>query len=86
MTLEQGALIEPLAVAVHSCQRGDVGLGSNILICGAGESQQFYISLRLCCRSAASSRYPGVSVRLQWHCAKPVKHAMFGCDIQLVMN
>ena len=62
MTLEQGALIEPLAVAVHSCQRGDVGLGSNILICGAGESQQFYISLRLCCRSAASSRYPGVSV------------------------
>ena len=77
MTLEQGALIEPLAVAVHSCQRGDVGLGSNILICGAGESQQFYISLRLCCGSAA---------RLQWHCAKPVKHAMFGCDIQLVLN
>lgn len=43
MTLEQGALIEPLAVAVHSCQRGDVGLGSNVLICGAGMSKDLQI-------------------------------------------
>ena len=36
MSLDQGALIEPLAVAVYACERGGVGLGSNVLICGAG--------------------------------------------------
>ena len=36
VSLDQGALIEPLAVAVYACERGGVGLGSNVLICGAG--------------------------------------------------
>ncbi|XP_006811586.1 sorbitol dehydrogenase-like [Saccoglossus kowalevskii] len=36
VSLEEGALIEPLSVAVYSCSRGNVGLGSNVLICGAG--------------------------------------------------
>ena len=28
--------MEPLAVAVYSCERGDVTSGSRLLICGAG--------------------------------------------------
>ena len=36
MTLEEGAMLEPLSVAVYSCQRGDVKMGSKVLICGSG--------------------------------------------------
>ena len=36
MTLEEGALMEPLAVGVHACQRAGVSLGKKVLICGAG--------------------------------------------------
>lgn len=37
VSLDQGALIEPLAVAVYACERGNIGLGSNLLVCGAGK-------------------------------------------------
>ncbi|GFG31918.1 hypothetical protein Cfor_11973 [Coptotermes formosanus] len=36
VSLEEGALLEPLSVGVHACRRGGVGLGSTILITGAG--------------------------------------------------
>lgn len=36
VSLEEGALLEPLAVGVHACRRGGVGLGSTVLITGAG--------------------------------------------------
>ena len=36
MSLEEGALMEPLAVGVHACQRAGVALGKTVLICGAG--------------------------------------------------
>merc|ERR1712012_711979 len=36
MTLEEGALMEPLAVGVHACRRAGVELGKKVLICGAG--------------------------------------------------
>ncbi|XP_069942709.1 sorbitol dehydrogenase-like isoform X2 [Cherax quadricarinatus] len=36
VSLEEGALVEPLSVAVHACQRAGVTLGSDVLICGAG--------------------------------------------------
>ena len=36
MSLEEGALLEPLSVAVHACKRAGVTLGSKVLICGAG--------------------------------------------------
>ena len=36
VTLEEGALIEPLSVAVHACRKGGVTLGSRVLVCGAG--------------------------------------------------
>lgn len=36
MSMEEGALLEPLSVAVHACRRAGVTIGQNILICGAG--------------------------------------------------
>ncbi|XP_068211893.1 sorbitol dehydrogenase-like [Palaemon carinicauda] len=33
---EEGAIIEPLAVAIHGCRRAKVTAGSSVLICGAG--------------------------------------------------
>ncbi|XP_050087875.1 sorbitol dehydrogenase-like [Anopheles aquasalis] len=36
VTMEEGALLEPLAVAVHCCRRAGVRLGSTVLILGAG--------------------------------------------------
>lgn len=36
MSLEEGALLEPLSVGVHACKRGAIGIGSKVLILGAG--------------------------------------------------
>ncbi len=36
--LDEGALLEPLAVAIYSCKRGGVSVGQNILVCGAGKA------------------------------------------------
>ncbi|OWF40804.1 sorbitol dehydrogenase-like [Mizuhopecten yessoensis] len=36
VSFEEGALLEPLSVGVHACNRGGVTLGSRVLICGAG--------------------------------------------------
>ncbi|CAH1796735.1 unnamed protein product [Owenia fusiformis] len=36
VSLDAGALVEPLAVAVYGCERGGVKVGTNVLICGAG--------------------------------------------------
>lgn len=36
LSAEEGALLEPLAVAVHSCSRAEVGLGAKLLVTGAG--------------------------------------------------
>ena len=36
MTLEEGALLEPLSVGVHACNRAGVRMGSKVLVCGAG--------------------------------------------------
>nr|QBH74068.1 alcohol dehydrogenase [Eurycantha calcarata] len=36
VTLEEGALLEPLSVGVHACKRAGVTLGSTVLITGAG--------------------------------------------------
>ena len=36
VSFEEGALLEPLSVAVHACQRAGVSIGSKVLICGAG--------------------------------------------------
>lgn len=36
VTMEEGALLEPLSVGVHACRRAGVSLGSNVLILGAG--------------------------------------------------
>lgn len=36
VTMEEGALLEPLSVGVHACRRAGVQLGSEVLILGAG--------------------------------------------------
>ena len=36
MSFDEGALMEPLSVGVHACQRAGVKLGSKVLVCGAG--------------------------------------------------
>ena len=36
VSMEEGALLEPLSVGVHACRRAEVGLGSEMLILGAG--------------------------------------------------
>lgn len=36
VSMEEAALLEPLSVGIHACRRADVGLGSKILILGAG--------------------------------------------------
>jgi len=42
VSLDEGALLEPLAVSVYSCQRGTVSLGSTVLICGAGNNNYYF--------------------------------------------
>lgn len=36
MSLEEGALVEPMACVVHSIKRSKISVGQNVLICGAG--------------------------------------------------
>lgn len=36
VTFEEGALLEPLSVAVHACRRAGVSIGHRVLICGSG--------------------------------------------------
>ena len=36
MTFEEGAMIEPLSVAVHTCNRAGVDKGHHVIIFGAG--------------------------------------------------
>lgn len=36
VSMEEGALLEPLSVGVHACRRANVELGSEVLILGAG--------------------------------------------------
>lgn len=36
VSMEEGALLEPLSVGVHTCRRAEIQLGDNVLIFGAG--------------------------------------------------
>lgn len=36
VTMEEGALLEPLSVGIHACNRANVKLGTKVLILGAG--------------------------------------------------
>jgi len=36
VSYEEGALLEPLSVAVHACKRANVAAGQKVLVCGAG--------------------------------------------------
>jgi Threonine dehydrogenase and related Zn-dependent dehydrogenases len=51
MTYEEGALLEPLSVALAGLQRADVRLGDPVLVCGAGP---IGLVTLLCCRAAGA--------------------------------
>lgn len=36
VSLEEGAILEPLSVGVHACKRAGVTVGSTVLVLGAG--------------------------------------------------
>jgi L-iditol 2-dehydrogenase len=36
VSLDEGAMMEPLSVGIHACRRGGVGMGSRVLVMGAG--------------------------------------------------
>ncbi|XP_059516527.1 sorbitol dehydrogenase-like [Myotis daubentonii] len=36
VTFEEGALIEPLSVGIHTCRRAGITLGNKVFVCGAG--------------------------------------------------
>jgi L-iditol 2-dehydrogenase len=36
VSLEEGALLEPLSVGVHACRRANLSPGSSLLVLGAG--------------------------------------------------
>lgn len=51
MTFEEGALLEPLCVALAGCGRAGVALGDAVLVCGAGP---IGLVTLLCCRAAGA--------------------------------
>ena len=51
MSFEEGALLEPLCVALAGCQRSGVRLGDAVLVCGAGP---IGLVTLLCCRAAGA--------------------------------
>ncbi|KAI9883421.1 MAG: hypothetical protein M1823_004817 [Watsoniomyces obsoletus] len=51
MSFEEGALLEPLSVALAGVERADVRLGDPVLICGAGP---IGLVTLLCCRAAGA--------------------------------
>jgi L-iditol 2-dehydrogenase len=51
MSFEDGALLEPLSVAIAGMQRSSVKLGDPVLICGAGPIGLITL---LCCRAAGA--------------------------------
>jgi len=57
MSLEEGALVEPTAVAVHVCRQAEVKPGSNVLVFGAGP-----VGLLCCAVSRAFGAKKVVSV------------------------
>lgn len=51
LTFEEGALLEPLAVALAGMQRANIRLGDPVLVCGAGPIGQMVL---LCSRAAGA--------------------------------
>ena len=53
MSFEEGSLIEPLAVSMYACQRGDVGIGKSVCILGGGTIGLLEV---LCCKAMGASK------------------------------
>lgn len=53
VSLEEGAMVEALAVVVHACRRVNVHIGQSVLVCGAGPVG---IMTMLCARAFGASK------------------------------
>ena len=53
MSFEEGALIEPLAVSMYACLRGEVGLGKTVCILGGGTIGMLEL---ICCRAMGADK------------------------------
>lgn len=65
VTFEEGALIEPLSVGIHACQRAGVTLGSTVLICGAGKPQTECWNAHNKSRSLQAGKHPKAGATCQ---------------------
>lgn len=52
MSFEEGALLEPLAVALAGMERAEVRLGESVLVCGAGP---IGLMVLMCCAAAGAT-------------------------------
>ena len=43
LSIDEGALVEPLSVVVYACERAGITVDSKLLICGAGDCQGYVI-------------------------------------------
>ncbi|KAK8374803.1 hypothetical protein O3P69_015526 [Scylla paramamosain] len=68
VSLEEGAILEPLSVGVHACRRAGVTMGSNVLVLGAGPIG--LVSLLTAKAMGASQICVTVSVRTVSQCVK----------------
>ena len=55
VSLEEGALLEPLSVAVHACRRAGISIGSNVLVCGAGKRSYVNQPVQIKCNNYISN-------------------------------
>ena len=56
MSCEEGALLEPLSVAVNACKRAQVKMGDHILVCGAGKTTLLLFILLNSAKSTLTDR------------------------------
>ncbi|MCC6177102.1 MAG: NAD(P)-dependent alcohol dehydrogenase [Chloroflexi bacterium] len=60
VSLDEGALLEPLSVGLHACTRGGVGAGSRVLVLGSGPVG---LSAMLAARAKGATRIAMTDVR-----------------------
>ena len=61
VSLDEGALLEPLSVGIHACRRGGVGIGHRVLITGAGP---IGLSTLLAAKAAGASQVAITDLRV----------------------
>jgi len=81
VSFDEAALLEPLSVAVHACRRGGVGLGSSVLICGAGPVGLLNMLVAKACGAAQVAISDISSSRLQKAKALGASHTINALEV-----